>query len=78
MGKNICPRKGAERSGFSNGMGGVTGATKAADTGLGDPLIGSPGCTSVPNPISIGDYHGFRVYQTRTEAVPSRTAPMVD
>ena len=46
--------------------------------GMGDPLIGSPGCTSVPNPISIGDYGGFRVYQTRTEAVPSRTTLMVD
>ena len=36
-GKIFChgkARKDAERSGFSNGMGGVTGATKAADTGL--------------------------------------------
>ena len=33
----------------------------------------SPGCHSVPNPLSIEDYDGFRVYQGRTQGVPNCT-----
>src|SRR5437016_1579085 len=63
-----------------------TGSTKAARQSeatkcwqvLAPTPTPSPGCTSVPNPISIDDYRGFKVYPARTEAVPGRTNPVVD
>ena len=64
-GQTVEARKDAERRGkewILEWHGRRDGSDKGCRErfGMGDPLIGSPGCTSVPNPISIGDYGGFR------------------